>query len=89
MIDWFKYYKKKYLRSKRGMIFILYDARQNPFCKEEVIVKLCEWLDRRTENHLNKATKNANGMWDLKPYKVPKGSSYEKFLEFERSVNNE
>lgn len=48
MIDWFKYYKKKFERTGKAMIYILEDVRRNPFCNEDIIFKLCDWLDSDT-----------------------------------------
>ena len=57
MIDWFKYYKKKFKRTGKAMIYILYDAEMNPFCNDIVIRKLCRWLDADTNKRFGRHPK--------------------------------
>lgn len=57
MFDWFEYYKKQYNKNNKAMIYILRNARKNPFCNEKVIIKLCNWLDKKTVKTLKKNCK--------------------------------
>ena len=78
MIDWFEYYKKKHLESKKAMMLTLLDMRRNPFCSKTVIIKLCRWFDKRTEDMLVNTFTTTKARLEFKATH----SSYQEFLDF-------